>query len=210
VSEHIDEFRFEIGPAAPLSNGKGSTVTVTARIGVTAFETFSIDLVEWRRPLVGPVEHHRIPRIVDTADFPPETTVQLYPLVDQIADKICAMYELYGVVAQRSSGRYRDLVDLLLISMFLPIDLAEAAEAVERERVLRGIRQLPETLISPGQDWHNGWTKEARKSPLPAEHHGLEAGLRAAGHCYNRVLSALAATKRSSRWNPERTIWEDY
>ncbi|WP_280359275.1 nucleotidyl transferase AbiEii/AbiGii toxin family protein [Nocardia otitidiscaviarum] len=133
-----------------------------------------------------------------------------HPPADQIADKICAMYELYGVVAQRSSGRYRDLVDLLLISMFLSIDLAETAEAVERERVHRGIEALPAVLVSPGPDWENDWRREALRSPLPPDHHSLEAGLQAAGYCYHRVLGALTATNRSSRWNPDRTIWEDY
>ncbi|NNH70033.1 nucleotidyl transferase AbiEii/AbiGii toxin family protein [Nocardia uniformis] len=209
VGQHIDHFRFDIGPATALSNGKGATVTVTARIGTNTFETFSIDLVDWRRPLVGPVEHHTIPRVVDTDDFPPETTVQLYPLADQIADKICAMYELHGAVVQRSSGRYRDLVDLLLISMFLQIELAPVVEAVERERVLRGIERLPATLESPGPDWDNGWRKEAQRSPLPEEHHVLDAGLYAAGRCYNRVLAARPTVEHSARWNPGRGVWED-
>jgi len=90
---HLDHFRFEVGPSTELSHDKGVTVTVTAALGGKTYDSFSLDVVGSRRTLVGEIEHRPIPRLVDTDDFPPETSVPLYPLADQIADKICALYE---------------------------------------------------------------------------------------------------------------------
>lgn len=128
-------------------------------------------------------------------------------LLTQIADKLCAMYERFGV-ADTVSGRYRDLVDLLLISMFVPIDLASTVTAVEQERAVRGISALPITLESPGQGWATQWEPTARQSPLINDHHNFEAALIAAGRCYNRVLGSLPVTDEAAMWNHERSVWE--
>lgn len=205
---HLDHFRFEVGPPTVLSDGKGSTVTVTASIGGRQFDTFRIDIVEGRRELVGQVERCPIPRLVDTDDFPPETSVLLYPLADQIADKLCAMYELHGETGIPST-RFRDLVDLLLISTYLPIDLESTVVAVERERTVRGISALPPTLESPGPAWATQWKPNARKSPLTADHHELDAALGAAGRCYDRILGALPAASGTAVWSHERSVWDD-
>ncbi|WP_024794171.1 nucleotidyl transferase AbiEii/AbiGii toxin family protein [Tomitella biformata] len=203
---HLDHFRFEVGPPRPLADQKGSKVTVIALLGGRTFDTFSIDIVDSRRELVGQVERHPIPRLVDTDDFTPETSVLLYPLADQIADKLCAMYEVHGA-ASTASGRYRDLVDLLLIAMFLPIDLATTAQAVERERTVRGIPALPTTLVSPGPSWTTHWSANAKKSPLTSEHHDLDTALAVAGNCYNHILAALPTAQRNAEWDHQRRTW---
>ncbi|MQY18206.1 nucleotidyl transferase AbiEii/AbiGii toxin family protein [Nocardia macrotermitis] len=204
---HLDHFRFEVGPAIALIGGRGAKVNVVASIGGHRFDGFSIDIVDRRRELVGPVERHRLPRLVDTDDFPQEASVQLYPLADQIADKICAMYETHGP-AGAPSGRFRDLVDLLLISMFLPIDLMSTVDAVERERVIRSIPALPGSLRSPGPAWTAQWAPNARKSPLPTDYHELTSALTAAGLCYNRVLGSLPAASVGAVWNHDRRAWD--
>lgn len=204
---HLDHFRFEVGPPRPLAGQKGSKVTVTALLGGRTFDTFSIDIVDSRRQLVGQIERHRIPRLVDTDDFSPETSVLLYPLADQIADKLCAMYEVHGADAA-ASGRYRDLVDLLLIAMFLPIDLDTTVQALEHERAVRGIPALPATLISPGPGWTAHWQKNARNSPLTSEYHDLDTALTAAGHCYNHILGSLPRARQDAVWDHQRRTWD--
>ncbi|MEU1984183.1 nucleotidyl transferase AbiEii/AbiGii toxin family protein [Nocardia sp. NPDC019395] len=202
--EHqIDHFLFEVGPPNQLSNGKGVIVPVKAMLGGKVFDSFSIDLVAGRRDLVGVVERRPIPRLVDTDDFPQEASAQLYPLADQI----CAMYERHGA-AGTESGRYRDLVDLLLISDFLAIDLRSAVAALECERELRGIPSLPAALDSPGSTWPINWPDTARKSPLTAERYDLDSALESAGRCYNRILSALPVTHDQVTWSHERGAWE--
>ncbi|MGW5151313.1 nucleotidyl transferase AbiEii/AbiGii toxin family protein [Rhodococcus koreensis] len=204
---HLDHFRFEVGPATELSHDKGVTVTVTASLGGKTYDSFSLDVVGCRRTLVGEIERRPIPRLVDTDDFPPETSVPLYPLADQIADKICALYEVHGA-AGAASGRFRDLVDLLLISMFLPIDLASTVDAVERERRVRGLPSLPVTLVSPGPAWATQWAKTARNSPLTADLYDLDVALAVAGRCYDRILGALPDARESAVWSHGRSAWE--
>ena len=204
---HLDHFRFEVGPSTELSHDKGVTVTVTASLGGKTYDSFSLDVVGSRRTLVGEIERRPIPRLVDTDDFPPETSVPLYPLADQIADKICALYEVHGA-AGAASGRFRDLVDLLLISMFLPIDLTSTVDAVERERRVRALPALPATLVSPGPAWATQWAKAARNSPLTADLHDLESALAAAGRCYNRILGSLPTARQPAVWSHERSAWE--
>lgn len=203
----IDHFLFEVGPPTLLSNGKGVTVRVEALLGGKVFDAFSIDLASARRELVGHVERRPIPRLVDTEDFSQEITAQLYPLADQIADKICAMYEIYGAVGAES-GRYRDLVDLLLISSFLAIDLSSTVTALQRERALRGIPALPTTLESPGSTWPARWAATARQSPLAADYHDVAVALAAASRCYDRILGSLPAADHEATWSHERSTWE--
>ncbi|MGQ4619251.1 nucleotidyl transferase AbiEii/AbiGii toxin family protein [Nocardia sp. R7R-8] len=160
------------------------------------------------RTLAGRIERRPIPRLVDTDDFSQETTAQLYPLADQIADKICAMYEIYGAVGTES-GRYRDLVDLLLISGFLTIDLSSTVTALEHERALRAIPSLPTTLESPGSTWPARWAATARNSPLAADYHDFDVALAAASCCYSRILSSLPAADHEATWNHERSTWEN-
>ncbi|MDO8395733.1 MAG: nucleotidyl transferase AbiEii/AbiGii toxin family protein [Dietzia sp.] len=205
---HLDHFRFELSRPRPISGDKGTTVTVSAYLGGRQFDTFSIDLVTSRRPLVGDIERHPLPRLIDTDDFPPEGPVQLYPLADQIADKLCALYETFGPT-RLPSGRFRDLVDLLLISEYLPIDLAPTVDAVERERDLRGISDMPDTLVSPGPAWTTQWTATAKSSPLTPEHYDLDTALGDAGRCYNRILQSLPSADTTAIWEHYTFQWRD-
>ncbi|MFD4456994.1 nucleotidyl transferase AbiEii/AbiGii toxin family protein [Nocardia sp. NPDC058480] len=203
---NIDAFRFQVKKRSALAGGKGVRITVEARLGPTVFDTFKIDVVRPRRELVGAVELKRLPRLVDTADFPEDPEVQLYPVADQIADKICGIYETHPSGA---SGRFRDLVDLLLIAEYLPIDLGTAVDALEQERVLRAITDLPATITAPSTDWIAGWSRQVATSPLGNHHHNLDAALVAAGCCYNRVLISLPVVDRTARWNPETATWQE-
>ncbi len=205
---HLDHFRFELTRPRRIAGDKGTTVTVTASLGGRPFDTFSIDIVTSRRPLVGAIERHPLPRLIDTDDFTPEGTVQLYPLADQIADKLCALYETFGPT-RRPSGRFRDLVDLLLISAYLPIDLEPAVAAVERERHLRNISAMPDTVVSPGPAWTTQWTATAKSSPLTTEHYDLDTALTDAGRCYNRILQSLPSADTPAVWEHRTSQWRE-
>ncbi len=202
---HLDQFRFDVENQRRLANGKGITVSVTARLGAKTFDKFSIDIVSPQRPLVGNIERRRLPRIIDTDDFTVEAEILLYPIEDQIADKICALYEHFGT-SSTVSGRYRDLVDLLLISWFMPIDLGKASEALERERALRGIATLPPKLESPGPTWTRQWPRTAREA-LPREYDNLDYALEEAERCYGVILASLPSAQASATWNPTDHSW---
>ena len=118
------------------------------------------------------------------------------------------MYETYGRDGA-PSGRLRDLVDLLLISMFLPIDLTSTVTAVERERTLREIPTLPEVLESPGPHWPTQWKSVASNSPLSADYHEFDVALDAGQRCYDRILSSLPTGDTAAVWHHGKGIWTD-
>jgi hypothetical protein len=53
-----------------------------------------------------------------------------YPLVDHVADKVAAMFELHGEKCAPST-RYRDLVDLVAIVISASVDAAPAGDGAD-------------------------------------------------------------------------------
>ena len=106
-----DWFRFQIGPAQPVTAGTTSRLPVTAIIGATVWVSFHIDLAGEDLRMTGRPD-----------DVPPLARVLMpgiqqhgyraYPLVDHIADKLAAMFERHGTL-RAPSTRYKDLVDLV-------------------------------------------------------------------------------------------------
>lgn len=78
--------------------------------------------------------------------------VPLYPVVDHIADKVCATAQTY---ATGTSTRVRDLVDICVLALTHDIDGRDLIEAVAGEWLFRGLQGpvafvVPETFTSPG------------------------------------------------------------
>jgi hypothetical protein len=103
-----DFFRFSLEPGRRIAEGRATLrVPVTAYLGATEFARFHVDLVS---SVLMTGEPDQVESLVPL-DLPGVATVQyrVYPLVDHIADKACAMVELHpraGGPAQASS-RYR-------------------------------------------------------------------------------------------------------
>ncbi|MFB9779503.1 nucleotidyl transferase AbiEii/AbiGii toxin family protein [Rhodococcus baikonurensis] len=208
----IDIFSYTISRREQLTDEKGMKLTVTVSIGAAEYQTFKIDLVS-HRGLIGEIETHDIPQIIDLDDGVEPGAVRVYPLADQIADKLCAMFEFhlrYGKPPPGdTSSRYRDLIDLLLLCQNLPIDLGNAIAAVEYQRVYRGGIRLPDGLHAPGPDWYENWTEYAADSPLDDTLHDLDTALTVASGCYNRILSELPVASKAATWDPAAQKWID-
>lgn len=108
-----------------------------------------------------------------------------------------------------ASNRYRDLVDLLLISQSLPIDLETTVAALENQRIVRGDIPLPTELRAPGPDWYENWSANAADSPLHDTLYDLDAALAFAAGCYNQILSELPAASKAATWDPVTQQWTD-
>lgn len=100
--------------------------------------------------------------MVTVADVSAPTPIQIYPLPDQIAGKVCAMYTRYGTLAAPPS-RYHDLVDLVLITLNCQIDAGELSRSVTRQSAIRGL-QLPTELETPAPSW-TGATRKRQPRP---------------------------------------------
>jgi predicted nucleotidyltransferase component of viral defense system len=71
----------------------------------------------------------------------------LYPLVDHIADKVCAIMETHN---GHESSRIKDLVDLVVIALNQSVLLERLAIAIDSESKMRGIAPIEEFAI-PGE-----------------------------------------------------------
>lgn len=155
-----DHLRFEFRDASPITKGShAQRVRFTLYVGNTEITVISVDLVTGQAPFGRPTTRALEPCIPDTGvtDWP---ELRLYPIVDHVADKVCAMYERHGEEGIPSS-RYRDLVDLLLIALREDIDGAELQRALRCEanrRRARGVNlSLPRTFEVPdAATWNVG------------------------------------------------------
>jgi len=204
-SEAGDLFSFVVGRLVTMSGGvAGGTVKVEVYLGGIPFGQFPIDL-STELPFVARVERYRPRPVVELPDVDQLPEFRLYPLPDQVADKVCAMYERHGSGAVPSS-RYRDLVDLVLITANFELDAGLTAEALTAEVRRRGLAP-PTRLHSPGAGWESGYRAEARRSSLAPELRELGAALLAAGACLEPLLAGEITAgiwdPADGRWRPE-------
>lgn len=197
-----DHLTFIIGDAITYSRTNPvAQISVTAYIGAT-YGAFPIDLAREPHLLATP-EPVRPTPVVTVPGLSELPEVVVYPLPDQVADKVCAMYELYGDLHSPSS-RYRDLIDLALITSTCELDAAPTLLALRSESARRGM-QLPTQMVTPGPAWTTGYPANARKTQLDQSLHKLEASLTAVGRCINPLLDGSRTT---GKWHPP-TGWRD-
>jgi len=197
-----DPLTFVVGPLVTMSGGvAGGTVKVEVYLGGIRFGQFPIDL-STELPFVAKVERYRPRPVVELPDVDRLPEFRLYPLPDQVADKVCAMYERHGPAAAPSS-RYRDLVDLVLVTANFELDAGLTVAALTAEARRRRL-SLPARLDAPGLGWESGYRAEARRSSLPPELWELPDALLAAGACLGPLLSREIA---AGVWDPVERRW---
>lgn len=196
-----DWFAFEIGAARSVADAAaGIRLPVTAYIGTTVWVSFHVDLVGSDLRMTG--EPEPVPPLarvvmpdVDQHGY------RAYPLVDHVADKVAAMFELHGERGAPST-RYRDLVDLVAIVISASVDAAPQVTALRSEADRRGIA-LPVHFSVPDRAlWERGYAAEAGRSLLPVAH-TLDEALATVTPFLDPLLERSAA----GRWDPEHRRW---
>jgi hypothetical protein len=158
-----DWFAFELGTGRPTVGFTAVRWPVVARIGASPWTRFHVDVVGDLRELTGvpdpvpaltPVE---LPGLIRPG-------YQAYPIVDHIADKICAMYEVHGRL-RRPSTRYKDLVDLVALVRHATVRAEPQRRALAAEIERRGLA-WPERFDVPDRRlWLRGFGAELRRAP---------------------------------------------
>ncbi len=196
-----DWFGFEIGPARAVADGAaGMRLPVTAYIGTTVWASFHVDLVGSDLIMTGEPE-----------DVPPLARVVMpdvgqhgyraYPLVDHIADKVAAMFELHGEMGVPST-RYKDLVDLVAIVIGASVH-AELQMTALRSEADRRALPLPARFAVPDRDlWERGYAAEAQRSLLPVAHTLDEAHA-----TVTPFLDPLLDGSAAGTWDTNRGRW---
>ncbi|SFW11473.1 nucleotidyl transferase AbiEii/AbiGii toxin family protein [Amycolatopsis australiensis] len=144
-----------------------------------------------------------------TTDCAPWPNARVFPFEDHVAEKICAMYELYRAGGNPST-RYKDLVDLVLFALKVTLPGAETHRILRDEvtrRQQRGVvLELPERFQLPDeQTWPSGYAKIAEQVAELPEH------LRRMDHA--RLLAdafispLLQPEPPSGSWRPDERAW---
>lgn len=148
-----DWMRFELGAAVRVkaAGADATRIKVEAFMGTKVWASFQVDVVADGG--TGAVRMTGVPE-----QMPPLTNVDVtgepralwrtYPLVDHVADKVCAILERHD---GRPSTRYKDLVDLVAIVRTSPLEAALQREALVREADRRRL-MLPMEFAVPDLD----------------------------------------------------------
>lgn len=159
-----DFFRFDYVSHKPTIGGQqqpyteGYRVSFNIFIGATSHGLLNVDLVVKAATTADPdiqsaANALALPRLVSVP-------YRLYPIVDQIADKVCATLE--GHQGQPSS-REKDLVDLVLIAATHDIDADQLRHALRTEAAFRKLT-LPQRFTIP-KTWGPSYTAKAKAIP---------------------------------------------
>jgi hypothetical protein len=198
-----DFFRFSLGASRQMAQETDAVrISVVALLGATDFARFHVDLVaglsmtgtpESARPLV-PVELAGISQVPYT----------VYPVVDHIADKVCALLERHrradGHVEQ--STRYRDLADLVAFAHSATLGADELRRALDSEASRRQLTLPGRLEIPSAAGWVAGYARVAREATW-LEERNMDAAMNSVGRLIDPVLAGTAV----GRWDPATMAW---
>lgn len=170
-----------------------------ARLGRRTFESFHIDLVTGVRvtglaETAAPIVAVDIPGLV-RPDY------RIYPLVDSVVDKVCAIVERHK---GRPSTRFRDLCDLVLIAGTQALDAGKLRNALNSEHHRRALGRTLAFDVPDRDLWEVGYAKAARDAPGLESFRTLPEALALAKALIDPVLSDDRAI---GCWNPETAAW---
>lgn len=198
-----DHFRFEYaGHIDSIGNDTqpytdGYQVKFTIFIGLSAKGSLHVDLavgaaITGDVTTTTPATALHLPRLVSHR-------YRLYPVVDQIADKVCATVTRYS---ERASSRQKDLVDLVVLATTQDIDGTALRIAIATEARRRQMAPLAHFAVPTG--WGAGYTKLSRSVPYCADYLTVEL----ASALVTRLIDpALSGNADSQTWSYEALAW---
>lgn len=197
-----DFFRFEYrehGDAVggPQPYAEGYHVSFDVYVGANKRGSLSVDLVVnvviTDEPTVtSPANGLDIPKL-------PSHDYRLYPIVDQIADKVCATLAHYG---GRPSSREWDLVDLVVLTTTEDVSADKLRRALVAEARARGLT-LPERFAVPAA-WGRRYAKDAQQVPVCANYRTVDLAALLIGSFLDPVLRHGVSGKT---WSSSKLVW---
>jgi hypothetical protein len=201
-----DHFRFVItGHEASLAGAgqpriDGYRVHVDAYCGTARRGSFGVDLVTGSLMTTEPEVMTDTVLELRGLSSPP---MRLYPVVDHVADKLCATQATYGAAGDRPSSRVRDLVDLVVFARSQDINGDSLIDAIRAEWVHRGLDGHPE--FAPPANWDRIYPPVARKVRTCE---GLTTYAAAVEFVSGFLGPALDGSAAGLRWSSERAAWK--
>ncbi|HMR12549.1 MAG TPA: nucleotidyl transferase AbiEii/AbiGii toxin family protein [Arachnia sp.] len=160
-----DFFRFEYVGYSEIAGGNQQTYTQGYRvsydvyIGVKRKETLHVDLVV----NVVMTDEAEVASPANALDLPKlqSNPYRLYPVVDQIADKVCATLTLYN---GHPSSREKDLVDLVVLAVTQDVSATKLRRALDSESAVRLLTLS--TSFSVPATWGRTYARLAKTVPV--------------------------------------------
>jgi hypothetical protein len=196
-----DWMGFEVGPAVQVraAGAQAVRLKMTASIGTKIWTAFQVDVVADGIEMIGRPDLVR-PLTSVEASHQGRRPWRAYPLVDHVADKVCAIFERHD---GRVSTRFKDLIDLVAISQraSVPADLQLLALTTEADR--RALTLLRSFKVPDPEIWITGYRSEAKRTVGLAAVE-LDDAVRVVGPFLDPLLSRSA----TGEWNPQTRGWE--
>jgi len=195
-----DWMRFEVGASTRVqaAGAQAARLKMKAFIGTKVWAAFQVDLVADGILMTG--EPDTVPPLTSIEILDQERTPwRAYPLVDHVADKVCAILERHD---GRPSTRFKDLVDLVAIAQRATVPAFVQMKALDKEAARRNLA-LPAAFDVPDRAiWTRGYKSEARRTV------GLEAmELDDALAIVRKFLDPLLARQARGDWNHALRVW---
>lgn len=206
----VDHFHFVIAGGPPKltlerpgqPGSELATVKVDGYVGTRQVPGFTVDVVVGVVITDEPDEIHPEPALALSGL--PSPPYRLYPIVDHVADKLCATFEKYGAT-QLPSSRTRDLVDLVIIARSQHLDADLLRHAIEAERLHRGLEPIIR-WDCPAQ-WARTYPGLARTVPECRDHRAFADASELVASLLDPVLSdgiTSASWQPGAGWIPRR------
>jgi len=202
-----DHLTFRLIGTAPTGLGENQPGVATQRLAFVCLDvdndsqvdTVTVDVVVGPAPVgqvevVEPANRLHLRRPLVTHPY------RLYPVVDQIADKVCATVDTNYPGGKRSS-RVKDLVDLVVLAHTQSVELTELRSAIEAKRVLSAI--APFDHVDIPEDWHRTYPDTAEGVPTAEPYTAATAGELVAQF----IDPALDKSSNQAFWDPSELTW---
>lgn len=165
----------------------------------TQIDTVAVDLVVGPPPVgrpevIEPANRLHLRRPLITHPY------RLYPVADQIADKVCATMGTNYAGGKRSS-RVKDLIDLVVLAHTQIVDLDELRRAIVAKRVVSSID--PFEHFDVPTDWSRTYPKTARGVPIAESFTAATAAELVASF----VDPALGKSLNTATWDRQNLTW---
>jgi hypothetical protein len=201
AAELDDYFHFTVDRIAEVAPDRARRVTVICRLGAREWSRFHVDLVLARAAIESePLgDAPSLTGIAAIDEIP--LGVELLAWPQQIAEKVCAIFEIRD---GGPSGRLRDLTDLAMIAgQISNLDGTTLCDTLAIEAAARPlIAALPTSLqLEPEQrrEWAQASRRATRGAPIP-----FDEAERIASQLVNPVLDGSA---RGHRWDTTTRSW---
>jgi hypothetical protein len=130
----------------------------------------------------------------------PDAPLRVYPLAATVADKLSGIFSMHG---ERVSTRYRDLVDLVTISLSQTLAARDLHTAIREELARQGLAVPRAFAVPDAATWETAYRTYTQRLP-----HLAGIGFDGAVGLVKAFLDPVLGGRREGCWRPERRAWD--